>query len=87
MRVLNYNFESRVTKRITTLRKQKHEAGFPFMVESYGELPTNQAYMEYADGRVEIVEFDDKFQDYASIKELKGKDLSDFRQKYKLQDA
>ncbi len=87
MQALNYNFDKRIGERIISLRKQKHDAGFPFMIESNGELPTNQAYMEYADGRVEIVEFHDKFQNYVSLRELNKVELSNFRQKYQMQDA
>jgi hypothetical protein len=87
MQILNYNFDKRISQRISRLRKQKHEAGFPFMIESNGELSANQAYMEYPDGRVEIVEFDNKFQDYVSIKALSKVELSNFRQNYKFQDA
>lgn len=84
MQALEYNFDKRIAKRIISLRKQKHEAGFPFMIESNGELPANQAYMEYPDGRVEIVEFDDKFQDYITIKALNKTELSSFHLKYKI---
>jgi len=42
------------TARILQLRQEKFERGLPFMVNCK-MLPTNCAYLEYADGRVEVV--------------------------------
>lgn len=87
MQTLTYNFDKRIEQSIMMLRQQKHLAGFPFMIEGKGELPLNQAYMEYPDGHIEIVEFSEDFRDYSTIRQLDKLEMSIIRSKYHLENA
>ncbi len=87
MNTINYNFNQKINGAIVQLRKQKHKAGFPFMITDEEELPENQAYMEYADGHVEIVEFSKDYRDYKPLKTLNEKESFFLRQKYNLENA
>jgi activator of HSP90 ATPase len=87
MNAINYNFNQKINGAIVQLRKQKHQAGFPFMITDEKELLENQAYMEYADGHIEIVEFTKDYRDYRLLKTLNEQEVSTLRQKYNLEDA
>ncbi len=87
MQTLTYNFDKRVEQSIMMLRQQKHLAGFPFMIEGKGELSLNQAYMEYPDGHIEIVEFSNDFRDYSFVRKLNNAEVAVIRSKYHLEDA
>jgi len=55
---------------VKQLRKAKHDKGFPFMINSK-QLPSNQCYLEYPDGRIMLVILkspDDR--DFTVIREL-----------------
>lgn len=84
MQSINFNINQRIETTLLQLRQQKHKAGFPFMVTDASALPENQAYMEYADGKVEIVEFTQDYKDYFVIRTLGIKEAADFRTKYRL---
>jgi hypothetical protein len=87
MQTLTYNFDKRIEQSILTLRKQKHLAGFPFMIDDSEELPSNQAYMEYADGSIEIVEFSVDYRDYFLIRKLTKSEILKIQEKYHLTNA
>jgi hypothetical protein len=87
MQTLTYNFDKRIEQSILTLRKQKHLAGFPFMIDDSEELPSNQAYMEYADGSIEIVEFSVDYRDYFLIRKLTESEVLKIQEKYHLTNA
>ena len=87
MQTLTYNFDKRIEQSIMMLRQQKHLAGFPFMIEGKGELSLNQAYMEYPDGHIEIVEFSNDFRDYTSVRKLSNTEIAIIRSKYHLENA
>lgn len=81
---LNYNFDKRVTHLILQLRKNKHEAGFPFMIDDTESLPSNQVYMEYADGKIEVVEFSTGYTDYYAVRKLNVSESQLVRDKFQL---
>jgi len=87
MQVLNYNFDQRIESSILLLRKQKHQAGFPFMIDDSEELSSNQVYMEYADGRIEIVEFTADYTEYYRVRQLNQAEVMRVREKYHLNYA
>ena len=87
MQVLNYNFDKRIESSILLLRKQKHQAGFPFMIDDSEELSSNQVYMEYADGRIEIVEFTTNYTEYYTVRQLNQAEVLKVREKYHLNYA
>jgi hypothetical protein len=87
MQILTYNFDKKIEQSILTLRKQKHLAGFPFMIDDSEELPSNQAYMEYADGTIEIVEFSADYRDYFSVRRLTKSEVSKIQEKHHLTNA
>jgi hypothetical protein len=66
------------------LHKQKHQAGFPFMIDDSEELSSNQVYMEYADGRIEIVEFTVDYTEYYTVRQLNQTEVLKVREKYHL---
>ena len=62
--------ETRLHEALVDSRRQKHAAGFPFMITDREQLPTNEAYMEYSDGSVKIVQFTADHRDYQPVREL-----------------
>ena len=74
----------KIANRLAQLRKDKHDAGFPFMVTDAEALPQNYAYMEYPDGTVEIVEFSADYKDYRPVRILADQELTEFRERYRL---
>lgn len=87
MQTITYNFDKRIEQSILSLRKQKHQAGFPFMIDDSETLSSNQAYMEYADGSIEVVEFSKDYRDYFTVKKLNKSEVSIIREKYHLDNA
>ena len=62
--------EKRGNDAVKRLRKAKHDKGLPFMINSQN-LPGNQCYLEYPDGRIVLVSLkspDDR--DFTVIREL-----------------
>lgn len=84
MQTIRYNVRKTIGSALTELRKEKHRSGFPFMVVDKLVLPDSQAFMEYQDGKVEIVEFTSDYNDYHVVKVLDHNDAMDFRLKYHL---
>jgi len=84
MQTITYNVGKKIGGALTELRKQKHKSGFPFMVVDKDFLPDRQAYMEYQDGKVEVVEFTNDYNDYYVVRVLDHKDAINFRLKYQL---
>ena len=84
MQSINFNINQRLETALIQLRQQKHQAGFPFMITDGSILPDNQAFMEYQDGKIEVVEFTKNYEDYFVIRSLNAKESIEFRKKYKL---
>lgn len=87
MQLLSDNFDKKIKQSIFRLRQAKHQAGHPFMIEGSGELAPNQAYMEYADGRIEIVVFEADYQDYHPIRLLTTIEARILRKKYLIENV
>lgn len=87
MQTISYDINQKIADAIQQLRKQKHKDGFPFMIIDKETLPNNQAYMEYSDGHIELVEFTKNYDNYSILKNLSSKETLSLREKYKLCDA
>ena len=87
MQTINYDINQRIAGAIRQLRKKKHQEGFPFMIIDNDVLPDNQAFMEYSDGHIELVEFTKNFDNYTLLKKLSSKETINLREKYNLVDA
>lgn len=87
MQVIRYNIDQKIASAVARLREQKHLAGYPFMITDEDDLPDRQAYMEYSDGHIEIVEFSKDFQNYTTIKNLTFQEAKIIRQKFHLENA
>jgi hypothetical protein len=55
------------------LRKESLDEGHPFMINSEN-LPVNQCYMEYPDGRIHLVAISRAKSDFELIKEFTGQE-------------
>lgn len=87
VQTIKYNIDKKISAAIVQLRKQKHQAGYPFMITDEDELPENQAYMEYADGHIKVVEFSQDYRTYNSVKTLNQAETTSLRKKYHLENA
>jgi hypothetical protein len=65
------------------LRKSKLNKGLPFMINSR-MLPSNQCYLEYPNGSIQLVTLCRNKNDFQVIKELDPEEENAFRKKYKL---
>jgi hypothetical protein len=54
------------------------------MIDDTESLPSNQVYMEYADGKIEVVEFDIDYTEYHIVRELNLQEVKQVREKYHL---
>lgn len=65
------------------LRLQTFQSGLPFMINSE-DLPLDQCYFEFADGRIELVKMSRSKKDFETIKELTGSEQAELRQRLQL---
>ena len=79
------NIESKGTAAVKRLRRQKLAKGLPFMIDSK-ELPSNQCYLEYPDGSIQLVALAENKQDFDLIRELSPQESTQVRIKFKLAD-
>jgi len=69
---------------VKQLRKAKHKKGFPFMINSK-ELPANQCYLEYPDGRIVLVTIQSPTDsDFTIVHELSAKERDEIRRNFLL---
>jgi hypothetical protein len=68
---------------VKKLRENKLQKGLPFMINSKN-LPSNQAYLEYPNGSIAIVQIYKSAQDFTVIKELDIYEVSKIRTWYNL---
>ena len=68
---------------VRMLRKSKLNKGLPFMINSR-MLPSNQCYLEYPNGSIQLVTLCRNKNDFQVIKELDPEEENAFRKKYKL---
>jgi len=54
---------------VRRLRKQKFAKGLPFMINSR-DLPQNESYLEYPDGRMVIIRISGSLHNFTVVKEI-----------------
>ena len=70
-------------KAIKILRESKFRSGLPFMINSK-ELPSDQCYLEYPDGSIELVTLSRKDNDFKVMAEFSSEQGKTIRKKFKL---
>ena len=76
--------EAKGNNAVKRLRKTNFERGLPFMLNSK-ELPSNQCYLEYPDGRIVLVYVKSTdARDFTFIRELTLPETQAIRVKYQL---
>jgi hypothetical protein len=76
--------EARGNNAVKKLREANFEKGFPFLINSK-DLPGNQCYLEYPDGRIALVCVQSKdAHDFTLIRELTHSEIEGVRKKYHL---
>ena len=65
------------------LRKNKLEKGHPFMINS-GKLPVDQCYLEFPDGRIQLVTLCRTRMDFEIVRELSAKEQTTLRKTLQL---
>lgn len=68
---------------VKMLRIAKLRKGIPFMINAK-ELPGNQCYLEFPDGKILLVTISSKGNDFAILRELTNIEIVDVRKKYNL---
>ena len=68
---------------VRKLRENKLQNGLPFMINSKF-LPSNQAYLEYPNGSIAIVQIYKSAQDFTIIKQLSNNEINTIRIKHNL---
>ena len=68
---------------IKILRDSKFRNGLPFMINSK-ELPSDQCYLEYPDGSIELVTLSRKDNDFKVITEFSSEQGEAIRKQFKL---
>jgi hypothetical protein len=63
---------------IKLLRKQKHNQGLPFMINS-NKLKAHQCFLEFPDGIIKIVEVDKSKIDFKVVYELDKQESNNLR--------
>ena len=76
--------ENRGNNAVKDLRKAKFDKGLPFMINS-ADLPDNQCYLEYSDGRMVLVYLKSTdARDFTFIRELSDSEKDTIRRKHQL---
>ncbi len=68
---------------VKQLRSEELMNGIPFMINS-NDLPSTQCYIEYPDGRIDLVSMLSGQRDFKIIRELSAREASALRKKYNL---
>ena len=68
---------------IKLLRQDKFNKGLPFMINSKA-LPSDQCYLEYPDGKIELVALSRKDNDFKVIYHFSSEEGYDIKKKYSL---
>lgn len=71
------------TNAVRKLRENKLKNGHPFMINS-SSLPSNQAFLEYPNGSIAIVEIYKSGFDFVIVKQLNPTEINSVRLKYNL---
>jgi hypothetical protein len=83
-RLTTENLTNKITHSLIKLRKEKHQAGEPFMITDDGSLSNNQAFLEFGDGEIQLVEFSNDYHNYEIISTLSKKESNQLRKKHHL---
>ncbi|MEP7264382.1 MAG: hypothetical protein ABI772_07790 [Bacteroidota bacterium] len=68
---------------VKKLRESKLEKGLPFMINTRS-LPSNQAYLEYPNGSISIVQIFKSAYDFTLVKQLDTNEIQAVRSRYHL---
>ena len=68
---------------VRMLRMDKLSKGMPFMINAK-ELPGNQCYLEFPDGKILLVTISSTGADFAVLRELSSSENADIRKRYNL---
>lgn len=68
---------------VRRLRKQKFAKGLPFMINSR-DLPQNESYLEYPDGRMVIIRVAGSLHNFIVVKEIPAEMSINIRRQYQL---
>jgi hypothetical protein len=68
---------------VKMLRIDKLRKGMPFMINAK-ELPGNQCYLEFPDGKIQLVTISSTGSDFVVLRELTSIENDDVRKRYNL---
>jgi hypothetical protein len=68
---------------VKMLRIDKLSKGMPFMINAK-ELPSNQCYLEFPDGKIQLVTISSTGSDFFVLRELSRLENADVRSRYHL---
>ena len=68
---------------VKMLRRDKLRKGMPFMINAK-ELPGNQCYLEFPDGKILLVTISSTGSDFVILRELSEIENTDVRKRYNL---
>jgi hypothetical protein len=71
------------TNAVRELRINKFKSGNPFLINSK-DLPSNQCYLEYANGKIILSSFSSGSHDFVTIRELTDRESATLRSKLEL---
>lgn len=71
---------------VKQLRLSKLKHGIPFMINSK-ELPDNQCYLEFPDGKIFLVTLDKSGMEFARLRELTLLESNDLRKRFDLEEV
>jgi hypothetical protein len=77
--------ERKGTAAVKRLRRQKLAKGLPFMINAK-ELPSNQCYLEYPDGTIQLASLAENKRDFNLVRQLSPLEAKQLRMKFKLAD-
>ena len=69
------------TKAVKKLRLQKLQKGFPFMINSKNLKP-NECYLEYPDGKIQLVFLKSGAKEFAVIRDLSEEERQSLHKKH-----
>lgn len=73
--------EQQGTEAVKKMRRQKLDAGLPFMINSK-DLSSNQCYLEYPSGIIKLVSIKSSARDFDVIRELTISEAQSLRHRY-----
>jgi hypothetical protein len=83
MELTQNHIEKSGTDAVRALRIRKLGKGLPFMIND-SELPSNQCYLEYPDGKIILVKLVQHARDFTPLRVLTDCEIHQIRVKYDL---